>query len=330
MLCDALRRVAGNLLARSRSGLLLGLALCVGCAADRNWDAGPVRRLTYNSTGDRTSSWSPDGARIAYQSWVDGVAQVCIVDIDAPSSSHVQRTGIRGIRPSWSPDGHSVAFQAWLAGRWAICVQGINGDGFEALEGSAGWDRAPSWSPDGSLIAFTSTASGADGVYIMTRAGADVRRLTHDDLSEGHPAWSPDGSHLVFHRGRGVTFELRVIDMNGGARTVWVGSAAGPAAYASWSPDGAWIVYMCSVDGHAEICAVNANGGTTVQLTRNRWSDWFPSWSPDGRWIAFTSDRDQPDGPHGANTEIYLMDVSEVFADVVAAMDRRAATGRRK
>ena len=116
------RRVPARMVAVHGTALALTLALCAGCAAKRVSDAGPTRRLTHNVIGDRTSSRSPDSSRIAYQSWIDGNSEVCIVDIDALSSFQVTLTGIRGIRPSWSPNGRSVAYQAWLGGRRTICV----------------------------------------------------------------------------------------------------------------------------------------------------------------------------------------------------------------
>ena len=57
----------------------------------------------------------------------------------------------------------------------------------------------------------------------------------------------------------------------------------------AWSPDGRTIVFVSWRDGNGEVYAMDADGSTPRNLTRNPAKDVRPAWSPDGRRIAFVS-----------------------------------------
>ncbi len=149
--------------------------------------------------------------------------------------------------------------------------------------------------------------------------GSGVTRLTHNGVLDAYPAWSPDGSRIAFHSMCGVRSIVGRMDADGTNRDE-SGDGSVLGAQPCWSPDSSWIAFVASVDGFSELWAMEADGTGNIRLTGGKAADWCPSWSPDGRRIAFVSDRDYPAGVHGANNEIYVMDVSEVFPDVVAAM----------
>ena len=62
-----------------------------------------------------------------------------------------------------------------------------------------------------------------------------------------------------------------------------------------------------------------------IQLTTNRYNDFFPMWSPDGRSIAFLSDPRVPPFRHGY-TEVRLMSASVGEADAAYGWDDGAST----
>ena len=107
---------------------------------------------------DSAGSWSPDGARIAFESDVDGD-----MDIYTMREDGTDLRQLTGIEPD--ADAH---------------------------------DEGAAWSPDGLQIAFTSGPGNLTGdVHVMNADGTDVRRITfNDDPRRGWardeaPDWQP-------------------------------------------------------------------------------------------------------------------------------------------
>ena len=61
----------------------------------------------------------------------------------------------------------------------------------------------------------------------------------------------------------------------------------------AWSPDGRTIVFVSWRDGNSEVYAMDANGSSPRNLTKNPAKDVQPAWSPDGHSIAFVRSRDR-------------------------------------
>ncbi len=193
-------------------------------------------QLTDDPTGDRHPSWSPDGQRIAVDSYRDGAIYV----MDADGKNQTRLTN--GWYPSWSPDGQRIAF----ASDGAIYVMDADGKNQTRLtdhtvhDEDPNWsDEGPSWSPDGQRIAFvrlhrTKTTTGHNvtgAIYVMDADGKNQTRLTNG----WYPSWSPDdGQRIAFASGSAIY----VIDADGKNRTRLTNGW-----YPSWSPDGQRIAF---------------------------------------------------------------------------------------
>lgn len=70
---------------------------------------------------DRSSSWSPDGSRVAYSN-EDGNILGVNVDSAGAAINLTNGTGVFGNSPSWSPDGTMIAFAGWLDGAFGIMM----------------------------------------------------------------------------------------------------------------------------------------------------------------------------------------------------------------
>jgi TolB protein len=202
-----------------------------------NRDGSNIRRIVARTDGPVVSpTWSPDGAKIAYQSGHSATLYDIYV-INADGTNKVNLTANLGatdqLSPSWSP----------------------------AL-GS------------GSRIAFVHRANGSENVWTMRPDGTDRRQITTGILDE-FPSWSPNGATIVFSRTNAVVNgDLHLVDANGqNVRPVMpFVSLAGPQWYPVFSPDGRMIAFSSqhetwSSAGEFQIFTVWTDGSKLARRT---------------------------------------------------------------
>ena len=75
-----------------------------------NADGSNQTRLTFNETFDGNPSWSPDGAKIVFQSKRDGNYEIYVINADGSNQTRLTHNDRADIDPAWSPDGTRIAF----------------------------------------------------------------------------------------------------------------------------------------------------------------------------------------------------------------------------
>ncbi len=240
-----------------------------------NADGSGLHQLTHSGGKGRWSrvpDWSPDGSKIAFQSYRDGdiTPSIYVMDADGANVQRLTNENYYDGAPAWSPDGKKIAFTSERKGKTRIYMMNADGSNLKRVTQHEGEDYYPAWSPDGERLAFVSNISNREGtwdIYTMKTDGSDVRRLTH-------------------------ATEERIYN-------------AGP----DWSPDGKKIVFDSTRDGNYEIYVMDADGTNLQRLTQHEKVDSRPNWSPDGKKITFNSNRDVSSEDDILNeSEIYVMD----------------------
>jgi hypothetical protein len=167
---------------------------------------GRPERLTNAPGDDRAATYSPDGAKLAFDSTRDGNTEIYIMDADGSNPRRLTNNPDEDWGATWSPDGRSIAFNSGRIGDGGIFVIGVDGTGLKRLTNEPGTnDFAPTWSPDGSRIVFRRDPRepGAQGeIWSMAADGSDLRNLTQtsssgEDIPSGGGAWSGDGRILL-------------------------------------------------------------------------------------------------------------------------------------
>ena len=139
-------------------------------------------------------TWSPDGARIAYQGCDDMGTQFGIMIMDWDGRNPFQLTDSpTDSSPDWSPDGTRIVYMSEINGSWDVYA--IDPDGLNRLQltNSPANDGLPVWSPDGKAIAFVSDRDGAWGIYVMLADGTAQRKIHTMESSYTPPLWSQYG-----------------------------------------------------------------------------------------------------------------------------------------
>ena len=77
------------------------------------------------------------------------------------------------------------------------------------------WMRFPAISPDGKTIVF----SYKGDLFTVPAVGGQARQITTNAAYDAYPVWSPDGSRIAFSSTREGSFDIYVIDKDGGVPT---------------------------------------------------------------------------------------------------------------
>lgn len=191
--------------------------------------------LTPEGEIGRAPAWSPDGTRLAYESWHVDASEIWTVRPDGTDRTLVAR---EAAAPFWLDDTH-LGFQCGTS----LCA--IRDDGAERRVLLArnpvpnAEDFAYRLSPDGKAIIFTRISylerPASSYVYVMNADGTGERRLTPDEQGDS-PQWSPTGRRILFV---GDKHGTAVADADGGPVT----SVFPVPSTATWSPTGTEVVY---------------------------------------------------------------------------------------
>jgi len=263
---------------------------------------GQAQLTTGTARADTSPEWSPDGAKIAFESWRGSGPNVYVMNADG-SDEIALTNNFLSLDPTWSPDGTKIAF-AHMDGpgnEMDIYVMNADGSGRAPLTTPDDFidDGQPAWSPDGTKLAFTSFSGGDRDIHIINADGSGRTAVTTDGAQDTSPAFSPDGRKIAFERsdGSGNT-GIWVVgpDGTGPVALTPEGSGSGQPA---WSPDGSKIVFRRVYGpGSVDLYVMNADGtGESVLTTSGVLFMERPAWQPvvqdtDGDGIPDATDTD--------------------------------------
>jgi TolB protein len=207
---------------------------------------GAVRAFVGLEPDESPPAWSPDGRSIAYQTSIDGDADIFI---ESPFSKGARKprpftvNDVNDANPSWSPDGKNLSYVSAAsadAPRQDVVVIGLDGKGERRLtDGHVA--RSPAWSPDGKTIAF---ATNTGDIWLIDVATEWLTQVPIQTGESDHPTWSPDGKRLAYTTTIGTDSQI-VTSMLDGSDRVVISPPEKDCFGPDWSPDGEQIVLSC-------------------------------------------------------------------------------------
>jgi TolB protein len=303
-------------------------------------DGTELRQLTDGPEWEADPSWSPDGTRMAFRSWVDGTDSIVVMDADGgnrvtlASSQQSSQDCLKVSSLAWAPDGSSLVFptRAGCVGPFDLQIVATDGTrGPMPLLTESFDSRNAAWSPDGTAIAVvargdeptaglriidTGPKQTLDGPTRGRRIGPDLG--SDVDALTLAPRWSPDGSELAVGSVEilGSTGSIHVMAADGSGSPLTIEDAWNPA----WSPDGSRIAFQRQVEPAEYFdnrpCTVrtwvaDADGSNERMLDElGDGCEVGPVWSPDGtRLLGLWIDTDP------ANPDEYPFYLSVVTVD---------------
>jgi RHS repeat-associated protein len=248
-------------------------------------DGSGVTRLTYSGANDDYPRWSPNGAKILFQSDRDhpdtGYNDIYVMNSDGSGVTRLTTDAGDDSMASWSPDGSKIVFQSFGNGsNYRLYSMNADGSSPVSLTNTGSNDIEAFWSPNGAKIAFASDRdhAGSSSVYVMNSNGSGQQRLTFSaaTFEDRQPAWSRDGAKIAFVSTRDSVIET------------WTDTDD----YEIPEDDGQTFPRSL-LHINKEVYLMNADGSGQTRLTNELANDESPSWSPDGTKIIFRSDRER-------------------------------------
>lgn len=147
-----------------------------------------------------------------------------------------------------------------------------------------------------------SDRSGSTGIYqVRLEPAPTLTPLLTDEATNLQPVFSPDRTRIAYSSNRAGSFDLYVMDADGGAPRR-VTTESGDENDPAWTPDGTRLVYTSAAGTKSQIAIIGIDGSGGRMLTSAPRGNQSPAVAPDGRSIAFVSGRD-------GNAEVYQMDI---------------------
>jgi TolB protein len=238
--------------------------------------------VTRNRYANILPSFSPDGGRIAFTSYMRDNPDLYVVGAGGGRPKRISQHYGMNTGASWSPDGSRIALTLSKDGNPEIyIIDAGSGKVIRRLTRNRHIDTSPAWSPDGKEIAFVSDRQGSPQIFVMAASGGNPRRVSKNGSYNTTPTWSPvpGQRRLAYTTRDGNNFDIVSLDLNTGAMTR-ITQGEGNNEEPSFSPNGRAVAFASSRSGGSGVYIASADGtGDAVRVYRGAATsvDWGPA-----------------------------------------------------
>jgi serine/threonine-protein kinase len=198
-------RGTGPGLALSPDGTRLAIGLYTNSGDDiwiKEMPAGPLARLTFDSTGAGRPRWTPDGRSVTYVASGNDLRRR---SADGTGDTETVASHPNGINEAlWSPDGRWLVLRTGglagqSGGRDIIGIRPGVDSAPVPLAAKPGVDEsAAALSPDGNWLAYVSNETGRDEIYVRPFPATDRGKWQVSASGGRSPLWAHSGRELFF------------------------------------------------------------------------------------------------------------------------------------
>lgn len=237
----------------------------------------------YRSTQPLMSpSWSPDGTRLAYVSFINGRPEIFVHNIFSAKKDKI--ASFKGLNnaPRWSPDGKYLALTLSKDGNPEIYIMNVSSRKLNRITRSYAIDTEPEWLPNNSGLVFTSDRGGSPQLYEVKlkglKASTRPKRLTFEGNYNARSSVSADGRLIAMvHRNQGK-FRIAVLDRETKHFNVLTSGQLDESP--SFAPNGRMIIFATEEKFRGILSAVSVDGRARQRLSFNNGDVREPVWSP--------------------------------------------------
>jgi Tol biopolymer transport system component len=330
----------GGMGAPSPDGAYLSFRADSEDLAIRDLATGKIRQLTKHQNVQQSayqSVPSPDGKRVAYSWYDEGLWELRIVGTDGTGPRILYCDAAVNAYPTdWSPDGKSILAVLDRKDRThQIALISLQDSSVRLLKSSA--ERGllrPRFSPDGRYIAYAlqqGTQPGTSDIFILALDSGRGMPLVEHPANDINPDWTPDGKGILFFSNRtGTTGAWWIPVAEGmpqGDPELVKPDLGQDVAAMGFTSDGSYYygvhtemsdVYIAEMD----LAKGKLISGPSAATQRFVGSNSKPDWSPDGRQLIFFSKRGP--GYWGARAVCVRSTESGEVRELPSKLDRMA------
>ena len=240
-------------------------------------------KIIYSSPQPLMSpSWSPDGTRLAYVSFLNGRPEIYVQNIF--SSKQEKLTTFSGLNnaPRWSPDGKYLALTLSKDGNPEIYIMNVGSRKITRITRNYAIDTEPEWLPNNKGLIFTSDRGGSPQLYEIklsnNRVVGRAQRLTYEGNYNSRPTVSLDGRYVAMvHRTQG---RFRIAVLERGTQNFRVLTKGQLDESPSFAPNGRMIIYATEEKFRGILSVVSVDGRARQKLSFKKGDVREPVWSP--------------------------------------------------
>ena len=263
-----------------------------------------VSPIAVTAAYEGSPAWSPDGKSVAYTAYVDGISQVFVRSLSAPTAAQITKSPALCDSPFWSPDNNRIYYLTWDKGNYSLWEVGATGGSPELVQQNA---SAAAIAPDGKTLAFLRTDSTGKeplSLWLAPPAGGTPRKFTGAPFAFAQICIRI--SRLLARRQttRRLALPLGSAAPNSGFCPIPTGvprqsfTMLHTAYPFSWMPDNRRLVFGGQVPGSvgSDLQMIDSRRGT-IRPSVGDYAGCCPGVrvSPDGRRIAYTVAQDDFD-----------------------------------
>ena len=224
-------------------------------------------------------AWSPDGKRLAYNSFESGNSSIFIQDLATGSRQQVSSSkGINGA-PAFSPDGNRLALTLSRGGNPDVYIMDLGSRATTQITKHFAIDTEAVWAPDGQSLYFTSDRAGKPQIYQVSTAGGEPTRITFQGQYNARASVvDAKGIKLAMVQGNGNVYRIAVLDRATSQSTLV--SPGNQDESPSFAPNGSMLLYATSEGSRGVLYAVSADGRVRQRLVLADGDVREPAWGP--------------------------------------------------
>ena len=145
---------------------------------------------------------SPDGKRIAYLEYTDGVLNLVLINPDGTDKKHLTNwddgTWFQGI--DWSPDGKQLVVSMFRQYQQNLWLVDVDTGAMKPLMVDS-WEEAdPHWAHDGKIY-FSADVDGVWNIFSVDPKNGDFLQITNEVAGAASPQITPEGNLVYSYAG---------------------------------------------------------------------------------------------------------------------------------
>lgn len=227
--------------------------------------------------------FSPDGTKIALNSYRSGTSQIWLFDSDGSNPLSLTADGpVNSRRPRWSPDGQSIVFYSSVGPSVNVYVVSASGGRARPLTHERTRSVNPEWSCDGKHVYFLKDAA----IWRVPISGGAAVVIQETDGSAGE---TPDCRYFWYMTGWPDRYSLHRVLLPSGEPELFADGLHPTGGFAIFS-DGIYYISKSPSD-HGFPLLFKAPGGETRELARVPSPFWGLTVSPDRKTILYASQK---------------------------------------